>query len=512
MPTMPDPSAPTRPERVIAGRYEVGDLLGRGGMAEVFAGTDRRLGREVAVKLLLPAMAARPDIRSRFEAEARSAASLSHPNAVAVFDTGEHEGVPYIVMERLPGETLADRIAAGPVDPAWLSERAVEVLGALGAAHAAGMVHRDVKPGNILLAADGRAKVADFGIAKSAEAVGGGDLTSTGQLLGTPAYLAPERVDGAPADPRSDLWAVGVVLYEALTGRKPFSGTTALAIARAVSTGEHQPLSEARPDLDPTLVAAVERAMATDPAARFASAAAMTQALATPAARAGPQLHLADTVDSARADPTMVLGEQAAPARAGQASPHRPASGGPVLRRRALLGAAMVAALLVVFLVARAAVDDDPSENVATGPAAGSAPSTVPAEVTTTVAPTAWLAEKLRDAAAGLDSNDGPLVATLASRLRTVADQVEAGADAGGEATTALAVVAGLERAGQLPDDKARPIIELLSQVPGVNLAVLDALTPTTPTTAAPDGGGGGDGGGRGGGEDKKKEQDKKDD
>nr|MDQ6910284.1 serine/threonine protein kinase [Actinomycetota bacterium] len=252
---------------VIADRYEVGELLGRGGMAEVFAGVDNRLGREVAVKLLRPEISARPDLRTRFEAEARAAASLSNPNAVAVFDTGEENGVPYIVMERLPGETLADRIAAGPLDPVDVKRIACEVLGALGAAHAVGLAHRDVKPGNILIAADGRAKVADFGIAKSVEAEEGApDLTGTGQLLGTPAYLAPERLNGAPATAQSDIYALGVVLYEALTGAKPFDGATPLATAQAISAGSHPPLGELRPGLEPRLVTAVERAMATDPA------------------------------------------------------------------------------------------------------------------------------------------------------------------------------------------------------------------------------------------------------
>ena len=154
-------------------------------MAEVYEGHDERLDRAVAVKVLRPEMAADTGVRERFEAEARSAARLSHPNVVAVFDTGEDEGTPYLVMERLPGETLADRMAAGPVDQAWLRRVAGDVLGALGAAHAAGLVHRDVKPGNILLAADGSAKVADFGIAKSLELAG--DLTGTGLLVGTPA-------------------------------------------------------------------------------------------------------------------------------------------------------------------------------------------------------------------------------------------------------------------------------------------------------------------------------------
>jgi hypothetical protein len=267
----------------IAGRYRIDGPLGRGGMAEVAAGTDLRLQRPVAVKFLLPEMAARDDIRRRFEAEACAAASLSDPHAVAVYDTGEHEGVPYIVMERLPGETLADRIAEGPQDPAWVRQVAREVLGALGAAHAAGLVHRDVKPGNILITADGHAKIADFGIAKSVEGSEGLlDLTGTGQLLGTPAYLPPERLDGGPATPRSDLYSLGVVLHEALTGTCPFPGETPVATAMAIMAGNHRPLSEERPGLDPDLVRAVERAMATDPARRFASAAAMAGALAGP--------------------------------------------------------------------------------------------------------------------------------------------------------------------------------------------------------------------------------------
>jgi non-specific serine/threonine protein kinase/serine/threonine-protein kinase len=248
-------------------------------MAEVYAATDRRLGREVAIKLLLPAMAARPDVRRRFEAEARAAASLIHPNAVAVFDTGEDDGVAYIVMERLPGETLADRLTAGPVDPGWVRRLGCDVLGALGAAHAAGIVHRDVKPGNILLTSEGSAKIADFGIATSLDA----DPTSASHLIGTPAYLAPERLEGAPASPRSDLYSLGVVLYEALAGAKPFRGDVPVAVAHSIHEGVHPPLAGARPEVDPALVGVVEKAMARDPEARFPSAPAMAAALAVPA-------------------------------------------------------------------------------------------------------------------------------------------------------------------------------------------------------------------------------------
>jgi serine/threonine-protein kinase len=280
--------SPSRATSLIAGRYTLEGPLGRGGMAEVQAGTDLRLQRPVAVKLLLPEMAARDDIRRRFEAEARAAASFNDPHAVAVYDTGEHEGTPYIVMERLPGETLADRIAAGPQDPKWVRRVACEVLGALAAAHAVGLVHRDVKPGNILVTADDHAKINDFGIAKSLEATDGSlDLTGTGQLLGTPAYLPPERLDGGPATTKSDLYSLGVVLYEALTGRCPFPGETPIAAAAAIVAGEYEPLDQARPGLDPALVTTVDRAMATDPDRRFDSASAMAAALTPRAAGAG---------------------------------------------------------------------------------------------------------------------------------------------------------------------------------------------------------------------------------
>jgi serine/threonine protein kinase len=295
--------SPSRATTLIAGRYTLEGPLGRGGMAEVQAGTDLRLQRSVAVKLLLPEMAARDDIRRRFEAEACAAASFNDPHAVAVYDTGEHEGTPYIVMERLPGETLADRIAGGPQDPEWVRRVAREVLGALGAAHAAGLVHRDVKPGNILITADDHAKITDFGIAKSLEASDGSlELTGTGQLLGTPAYLPPERLDGAPATAKSDLYSLGVVLYEALTGRSPFPGETPVVTAAAIVAGDYEPLDQARPGLDRGLVNTVNRAMASDPAVRFDSAAAMAAALVPPAAGA------ATVVDgAARSDVTSVL-------------------------------------------------------------------------------------------------------------------------------------------------------------------------------------------------------------
>jgi serine/threonine protein kinase len=276
----------TRHDVLIAGRYELGPLLRRGGMADVHDGVDRRLQRAVAIKVLRPDMAARRDVCLRFEAEAKAAARLAHPNVVAVFDTGDHDGLPYIVMERLPGRTLADVIAEGPVDPAWLLPVAADILAGLGAAHAAGIVHRDVKPANVLLTAEGTAKLTDFGIAKSAELADGSalDLTGTGQLIGTPAYLAPERLAGAPATFLSDLYSMGVLVYEALAGTKPFAGTSFAEVARAVAEGAHEPLGVRCPNIDPQAADAVERALATDPTERFESAEAMAAALVGPPA------------------------------------------------------------------------------------------------------------------------------------------------------------------------------------------------------------------------------------
>ncbi|MEY2436047.1 MAG: eukaryotic-like serine/threonine-protein kinase [Acidimicrobiaceae bacterium] len=281
---MPDPPGgypsslmgPTTEPLVLTDRYELSELLGQGGMGEVRLAHDRRLGRQVAVKLLRRDLAANGRVRSRFEDEARAAAQLTHPNVVAVFDTGEHEGVPFIVMERLPGRTLADEIANGPLDPGRAREVAIHVLGALGAAHAAGIVHRDVKPGNVLLTDGDSVKVGDFGIAKSAEAL---DQTTAGTVLGTPCYVAPERLTGEPATAAADIYSVGVLLYEALSGVSPFTAPDALGVAHQVCTGGARPLQDVRPDVDAGLAAVVARAMAFNPHDRFSSAAAMAAAL-----------------------------------------------------------------------------------------------------------------------------------------------------------------------------------------------------------------------------------------
>ena len=244
-------------------------------MAEVYAGWDVRLERPVAVKLLHRALSTDPEHRARFEFEARSAAALNHPNIVVVHDGGDHRGVPYLVMERLPGASLADAIASGPMPPDTVRRVLVDVLSGLSAAHAAGILHRDVKPANILFGRSGESKIADFGIAKS----GRTDLTRVGQMVGTMAYLSPERVAGRPATPADDLYAAGVVGYEALTGRMPFPQAEPAALVRAIADGDLPPLAAVRPDVDPVLTGVIDRAMSSDPAQRFASAEAMRAGL-----------------------------------------------------------------------------------------------------------------------------------------------------------------------------------------------------------------------------------------
>ncbi|MGE5694681.1 MAG: serine/threonine-protein kinase [Candidatus Sericytochromatia bacterium] len=261
----------------LDGRYQVGELLGLGGMAEVRDGWDTRLNRPVAIKLMHRTLSVQSEFCDRFRAEARAAAGLSHANIVSVHDCGEENGTPFIVMERLPGPTLADEIARGPLPEQRVRSVLDNVLAALGTAHASGVLHRDVKPGNILAAAWGDGvKVADFGIAKTPAAA----HTATGQIVGTLAYLSPERIAGAPASAADDLYAVGVVGYEALAGHRPFRAEDNIAaMAHAILNDQPPPLKLERPDVDPKLIAVIERAMARDPSRRFNSADEMRAAL-----------------------------------------------------------------------------------------------------------------------------------------------------------------------------------------------------------------------------------------
>jgi serine/threonine-protein kinase len=535
---------------VIAGRYEVGELLGRGGMAEVYAGIDRRLSRPVAIKLLQESMAARDDVRVRFEAEARAAAAITQPHAVAVYDSGEHEGVPFIVMERLPGDTLADRIAVGPVLSATEARTfGRQVLGALDAAHAVGMVHRDVKPGNILLTREGSAKIADFGIAKSLDV--SADLTGTGQLIGTPAYLAPEQLAGDRASPVSDIYALGVVLYEALTGHKPFEAGSAMSTARAVVAGDHEPLATVRPDLDADLVRAVERAIEPDPRARFQSAAAMAAALAPPAvptvvpepvgaaAVVGPDGTQVLDVDNLAVTPPVAHGGNAdetsldgaaaagaagvlagAGAAATRSDGHGPYTGGapttaeprpfgqpmpsapsgpsapvpPLAGRRqpsrgvrlGLVALVGAAVLFLLFQVLRP--DESATVTEATGPSStvATTPATTAAPAPTPT-PAATLAADLRTAAARLTPADGSAAPALAAKLQAIAGQVERGElGAPITATAAIIEVAVWRQTNQLGDAATGGAVQLLQRVQSIFAASAPPAVNVVPNDPAP--------------------------
>ena len=259
--------------QVLLGRYEVGRLLGAGGMAEVFEGRDRLLARRVAIKVPLSQHAHDPEFAQRFRREAQAAASLSHPGVVAVYDTGSENGTHFIVMEYVDGRTLKDVIRAeAPLYPDRAAEITADVCAALGAAHARGLVHRDVKPANIMLMPDGRVKLMDLGIARAAA---GETLTQTAAMLGTAQYLSPEQAQGQAVDYRSDLYSLGCCLYEMLTGTVPFTGATPVAIAYRHVREDPTPPRMLNPDVPAPLEAITLKAMAKLPDNRYQTAAEM---------------------------------------------------------------------------------------------------------------------------------------------------------------------------------------------------------------------------------------------
>ena len=264
-------------EYIIAGRYKLTRVLGEGGMARVYEAEDRRLGRRVAVKLLLPQFTSDPEFLRRFEQEGRLAASLSHPNVVGVFDVGQDGQYHYIVMELVDGQTLKDAITrSAPLPVAEAIRIAMEVCAGISIAHSRGMVHRDIKPQNILLTADGQVKVADFGIARRATSA---TVTQTGTVLGSVHYLSPEQAQGLEAGPRSDLYALGITLYEMLTGRVPFNAENPIAVAMQQVQATPAPPRQLNRGIPPALEAVILRLLAKNPNDRFPDAASVIVAL-----------------------------------------------------------------------------------------------------------------------------------------------------------------------------------------------------------------------------------------
>jgi len=262
---------------VLGGRYRLVELLGQGGMATIYRARDNQLERDVAVKVLRPEYGADPDFIDRFRHEAQSAASLNHPGIVAVHDYGTDPAGPFIVMELVEGEDLATIIRrTGALPPRAAARLVAQAARAIAAAHERGFVHRDVKPGNILVTREGRVKVTDFGIAR---ALSESALTLPGTTLGSVHYFSPEQARGEMATPASDIYSLGIVLYELLTGRRPWSGDTGAAIATARLTGAVPSPSSVHGGIPPTLESIDRRALAPNPEERFGSAAEMAEAL-----------------------------------------------------------------------------------------------------------------------------------------------------------------------------------------------------------------------------------------
>src|SRR4051794_8471164 len=335
-------------DRLLDGRYAVHHRLARGGMASVYLATDTRLDRRVAVKVMHPGLAGDPEFVARFNREARAAAGLNHPDVVSVYDQGTDDGHPFLVMEYVPGHTLRsvlrERLRLSPGEALAVMDH---VLAALAAAHATGLVHRDVKPENVLVTPDGRVKVADFGLARAAA---GATVTATnGPLIGTAAYLAPEQVRDGTSDARSDVYAAGVMLFELLTGRQPFSGDSAVSVAyRHVNEDVPEPSSVA-PGIPAELDALVLAATARDPFDRPADARALHTSLMSVRDRLGLHAAVPTATDASAPTDTLVVDQTAsattvvAPSQPGQHSqpggsgPARPPAGedtGDDVRRR----------------------------------------------------------------------------------------------------------------------------------------------------------------------------------
>ena len=380
-------------QRRLAGRYVLEERIGRGGMGEVWRGTDSVLGRQVAVKLIDLRTVPDESGAARFEREARATAGLSHEGVVTVHDSGVEDHTAYLVMELLPGPSLAERIAAGPVPVDEVVEVGRQVASALDAAHARGLVHRDIKPGNIAYAADGRVRVLDFGITQLAESTGSQSLTATHTVMGTAEYLAPEQALGGRVDGRADLYALGCVLYAMLAGQPPFRGPTPVATMMMHANDLVPDVRDLRPDTPDWLADLVHDLLAKQPDARPESAALVAVALEEGeslfATAAMPTGGTAATQRMAPAAPVPVPAPVVPPAPPRDDEPDREGPS-PLVWVLALVAAAALGLLLWQFMRDEDTATPAPTPSVATSeaPATSAAPSTTPPPTTAAPTPT----------------------------------------------------------------------------------------------------------------------------
>ena len=314
---------------IINSRYELGRRIGRGGMAEVFVARDRLLDRPVAVKILFAEYAKDPLFVERFRREAMSAASLNHPNIVGVYDWGQVDTTYYIAMEFVQGRTLADILAKHErLSVLQACDIALDIAAALSSAHAAGVAHRDIKPANIIVSATGHVKVADFGIARAIGAAIEQGLTQTGAVMGTATYFSPEQAQGAQPDPRSDLYSLGVIMYEMLAGEPPFTGENAISIAYKQVHNVPVSLRSMHPELAPAFSAIVMKCLAKDPNRRYATALALADDLRRFIDGKEVRALLDEQSALDDAGPTIQLPTTQMTSTGGGRSPRRPSSGG----------------------------------------------------------------------------------------------------------------------------------------------------------------------------------------